>query len=320
VRSRGSAAGRVPTSPRPKWLAPGARPYPGRVAKARFLLHPRWLLSHLFVILLVVTMVNLGFWQLRRLEEKRDRNALVEARAEMPVVPVEDLLAPGDGDAEVGAARFREVTAAGTFDEPATVVVRNRSQDGVAGAWLVTPVELGGGARVGVLRGFVPLGADGTAFPAPVAAGEVTVEGMVVDPGSFDGTAPGDLAPLLAADGVLPGLVLATSSTPPEPAAAGVDTASREVILPVPPPELSEGPHLSYAVQWFIFSTIAVVGYPLVLRRVVARRGKEVDDTDDDADDAADDEAGPPAEAAGHAGRRREGLDAELDTLLRQEG
>jgi cytochrome oxidase assembly protein ShyY1 len=54
--------------------------------------------------------------------------------------------------------------------------------------------------------------------------------------------------------------------------------------VPVPPPELSEGPHLSYAVQWFIFSTIAVVGYPITLRRVVIRRGKEVDDEDGDGD------------------------------------
>jgi surfeit locus 1 family protein len=44
--------------------------------------------------------------------------------------------------------------------------------------------------------------------------------------------------------------------------------------LPVvlPEPELDEGPHLSYAVQWFVFATIAAVGYPLVLRRL-SRRG-----------------------------------------------
>jgi surfeit locus 1 family protein len=35
----------------------------------------------------------------------------------------------------------------------------------------------------------------------------------------------------------------------------------------VPPPELSEGPHLGYAFQWFTFTVIALVGYPLILRR-----------------------------------------------------
>jgi len=94
------------------------------VAKARFLLRPRWLLSHVLVLLLVVTMVNLGFWQLRRLDEKRDRNALIEARMDQPVEPVGDLLEPG-GEDGVGDARFRRVTATGTYDEDGTVVVIN---------------------------------------------------------------------------------------------------------------------------------------------------------------------------------------------------
>ena len=76
------------------------------MAEARFLLSPRWVLSHLLVVLLAVTMVNLGFWQLRRLDEKRERNALVEARRDEPVVPVEELLAPGD-DASLATARRR---------------------------------------------------------------------------------------------------------------------------------------------------------------------------------------------------------------------
>jgi surfeit locus 1 family protein len=280
-----------PVAGRPEWPPVERRSYPGAVAKARFLLRPRWLLSHVFVLLLVVTMVNLGFWQLRRLDEKRDRNALIEARMEQPVEPVEDVLAPGSD--EIGDARFREVTATGTYDDAATVTVRNRSQDGVAGAWLVTPLALADGDRVGVLRGFVSLDADGAAVQAPAPEGEVTVEGLVVDPGSFDGTAPKDLEGLLGEPGTLPGLVLAETSTPPEPDGAPSDAAEPGSIIAVPSPELSEGPHLGYAAQWFIFSTIAVVGYPLVLRRVVLRRGKEVDDDD---------------------------LDRELRDLVRQEG
>ena len=90
---------------------------------------------------------------------------------------------------------------------------------------------------------------------------------------------------------------------PPEPDGAAPEAADPGSIVPVPPPELYEGPHLGYAAQWFIFSTIALVGYPIVLRRVVIRRGKEVDD---------DDPASAPA--------RRGDLDAELDELLRQGG
>lgn len=268
-------------------------------SNARFLLGPWWLLSHVLVLLLVVVMINFGFWQLRRLDEKRERNDLVEARMAQPVVPVDDLLAPGDGDDVVDDVRFRQVTATGTYDDGATVVVRNRSQGGSAGAWLVTPLEVEPGTRVGVLRGFVSFTPAGDVVEAPPPAGEVAVEGLVVDPDSFDGTAPKDLAPLLADDDVLPGLVLAEESTPAEPSGADATTADPSSLLAVPPPELSEGPHLGYAAQWFIFSAIGIIGYPLVLRQVVARRGREVGDIE--------------------ATRDRD-LDAELDELLGQEG
>jgi surfeit locus 1 family protein len=265
------------------------------VAPARFLLRPLWLLSHLLVVALVVLMISLGFWQLDRLEERRDRNAVIEARSEQPVVPVEDLLGPGSSGAQVDSARFRQVTATGTYDTAATVQVRNRTQDGVAGAWLVTPLDLGGVERVGVIRGFVGFGAGGEFDDPPPPEGEVTVTGLVVDPEKLDGTAPRDLAPLLATDGTLPVVVRADESSPPEPEAADPEAGTSGTIRLVPGADLSEGPHLGYAVQWFIFATIAIIGYPLVLLNVVRRRATEAESRVDD-------------------------LDRELDELLRQGG
>jgi cytochrome oxidase assembly protein ShyY1 len=44
------------------------------------------------------------------------------------------------------------------------------------------------------------------------------------------------------------------------------DTIVRSgVPVPVPLPELTSGPHLSYAVQWFAFALIAVAGSLLVV-------------------------------------------------------
>jgi surfeit locus 1 family protein len=267
------------------------------VASARFLLRPRWVLSHLFVILLVVVMINLGFWQLRRLDEKRDRNDLIESRMDQPEVAVGDLLDPGDGDRAVDDVRYREVTAPGAYETDATIEVRNRSQDGAPGAWLVTPLTLEGGERVGVIRGFVGFRPDGSFERAELPEGPVTVTGLVMDPDRLGGTAGRDLAPLLDEDDMLPALVMAEASEPPEPNGPDGPDPQQATLVPVPPPELDEGPHLSYAIQWFIFSTIAVVGYPLVLRRVIARRGKEAGDADDDDRD----------------------LDRELEELLRKD-
>lgn len=281
------------TLPAVVWAVARARSYAGGVADARFLLRPRWLLSHLLVVLLVVVMVNLGFWQLRRLDEKRDHNALVTARQDQPVVDLDRLLAPGDPASAVDAARYRTVTATGTYDDRATVLVRNRTQGGVPGAWLVTPLVHDSGAVVGVVRGFVGFGPDGKIATVPAPRGPVTVRGLVADPRRFDGTAPKDLARFLARREVVPAVVIADRSRPPEPDAAdeGGDSGSTTGIVAVPPPELSEGPHLSYAFQWFTFSLIAVVGYPIILLRVVRRRGKEVDDDVEGSDAGAGDGA-----------------------------
>lgn len=255
------------------------------MAKARFLLRPRWLLSHLLVVVLVVAMVNLGFWQLRRLDQRRERNHLIETHQTEPIVAVDELLDTMDGLDEVETQRFRRVTARGSYDVDATIEVRNRTLDGVPGVWVVTPLQLDEDSQVGIVRGFVALGSDGAADLPAVPNGPVTVTGTLVSPEGFDGTAPRDIAPLLDHSTMLPGVVLAETSEPPEPAMAGPERPAGAafddavtVLHPVPLPDLSEGPHLSYAVQWFIFSLIAVVGYPLVLRRVVQRRGREVDE------------------------------------------
>src|SRR5262249_56582355 len=94
------------------------------------------------------------------------------------------------------------------------------------------------------------------------------------------GPPPKALKPFLARPGVLPGVVLAKHSSPREPQGASINEAGTNSIIAVPPPELGEGPHLSYAFQWFTFTLIAIVGYPIILRRVIIRRGKEVDDDD----------------------------------------
>jgi cytochrome oxidase assembly protein ShyY1 len=274
------------------------------VRQVRFLFHPRWLLSHLLVAALFVLFVLAGFWQLDRLDQRRDRNDLIESRATQAEVPIEDLLAPGDGDDAVGEARFRAVTATGTYDDDATVAVRNRTQNGVPGAWMLTPLVLDGGDRVGVVRGFVAIGPDNEPVPTTPPEGTVMVTGVAADPTAFDGTAPRDAEKVVDQPDTLPGVVLAESSDPPEPAgeeALGDPRAA--AIVPVAPPELGEGPHLSYAVQWFIFATIGLVGYPLILRRVVQRRGKEAGEGD----------------GGGGGPDRADDLDRELAELLRNE-
>ena len=77
----------------------------------RFALRPKWILSHLFVIALVVTMVNLGLWQHHKLINRKASNKIVEQNLAAPVVPIEDILTTtSDADAVARVANRPEAS------------------------------------------------------------------------------------------------------------------------------------------------------------------------------------------------------------------
>ena len=249
-----------------------------------FAREPKWILSHLLVLLLVVAMIGLGFWQLSRLQEKKDRNALIESRQEQPVAPVEEVVSASDPTSVGEDVRFREVTATGVYDEEAEVLVRNRTFDGAPGSWVLTPLVLDDGTAVVVNRGWVPVTGEQTISPvARPPTGEVVVEGSLQasqSRGAFGPTDPsGEVLDTLSRvdleryqeqvdEDLYPAWIqLATQ----EPAQGAQPT-------PVPLPELDEGPHLGYAVQWFTFTLIALIGYPMILRRRAHRADEIVED------------------------------------------
>lgn len=241
------------------------------------------MLSHVLVLALIVTMVNLGLWQLHRLDERRDTNARIEARGAEPVAALTDLVAPTGSLDTAGAVQDRIVTATGRY-EGRDVVVRNRSLDGQPGAWVLTPLRLEDGSTVVVNRGFVPIAGE---QPVPVAAS--APPGTVEVTGSLQPTQErGRFGPKDPATGVLERIARvdlerldAQIDGPVHPVwiqLVGQVPAPAEFPVPVPPPARGDGPHLGYAVQWFVFSLIALCGYPLVLRRVARRQMESVPD------------------------------------------
>ncbi|WP_426572463.1 SURF1 family protein [Aquihabitans sp. McL0605] len=268
------------------------------MSRYRFALRPKWILSHIFVLSLVVIMINLGIWQLHRLQEKRDRNARVTARSEEPVAQAGDLAAPGQYG-KVGGLEFRRATATGTYLGDQQVLVRGRSNDSAPGSWVLTPLRLSDGTALVVNRGWISNSGEYDAVPKRFAAptGEVTVTGLVRETetrGSFGSVDPktGTLTDLARADvarldqqvdeDLLPYVLQLQVQKP------AIRAADPE---PVPAPALDEGPHLSYALQWFSFSLMTLIIYPLILRR----RAREIEREERNAalDAAAADEAEP---------------------------
>ncbi len=237
-------------------------------------------------------MASACLWQIDRMNEKQDRNDRVRARTALATEPVESLVPSAAGDAGLGDLEYRTVSATGTYQADQEVLVRSRSVNGAPGSWVLTPLLLDDGRGVVVNRGWIPNNGRLEAVPAEQAApeGPVTVTGLVrltetrgrfgsQDPptGVLTNLARADIARLDAQvpEDLLPVYVQLTDQ---DPAVTPTDPGPLAVAA------LDGGPHLSYAVQWAIFTTIALVGYPLILRR----RAREIERGDDDVDDVTD--------------------------------
>lgn len=259
----------------------------------RFLLKPRWILSHLIVASVVVLFVALGFWQLNRLDERRSTNTEVEAAEAQPAMPVAELVPAGPSATadEVDAVDYRLASVTGTYRADQQVLVPNRTYASAPGYWVLTPLVQADGTGVVVNRGWIPFSyteeGPWTDFDPP--AGTVAVTGMVRPPQVRDsGALVG--GPQDAADGTLRSLarvdvarlqqqvdeplyplyVNLEVQAPAQDTAAGPTGAPLPV--PVPRPTLDEGPHMGYAAQWFFFALLALIGYPLTLRWYARRR------------------------------------------------
>jgi surfeit locus 1 family protein len=225
--------------------------------RARVLL----IISFLFVS---VVSARLGVWQVHRLRERRAANrALAAALAEPPV-----RLTPGTR--LTTALVNRRLLAAGQYDHVHDVVLRGKAYQGVPGVEIVSPLVLEGG-RTALLvnRGFVPapdattadtdsLGEPGHVVVEGIALPMETGRGMPLEHGGRTTWARLDAAALRR---LLPYSIgeIYLRETP--------DSTRRAFPRRLDPPPMDDGPHLSYVIQWFAFSLIALVFAGVVARK-----------------------------------------------------
>ncbi len=260
----------------------------------RRLLTPRWIITTLLVIAAVGVMIRLGFWQLDRLAQRRAFNARVEAQVNAPPLDLNNTIPQN----QLTSMEYRTVVVRGTYDPQNEVVLRNQVYGNLPGDHLLTPLRIAGSSQ-GVLvdRGFIPMDQDKPAERARfVQPGEVTVKGIIRLPRvpQFFGVPDPTLAPgqvrLDAWNAVNLARIQKQFPYPllpvyievvPEPEQAGIVVSGSEgsgitasgntaVTYPIPSPDqpdLSEGPHMGYAIQWFSFAAILAFGYPYFVRR-----------------------------------------------------
>ena len=192
--------------------------------------------------LIAALCVSAGVWQLGRLEQRRARNAVLKARLALPPLDVR----PGLG---ADSVRWRRVVATGVYDFSAERTWPGRSFEGTPGVALITPLRLTDGSAVLVDRGWVyspdAFHVDHNTYREPATA---TVTGIALVPPRGRGDV--DVA------GFLPFVIQVEGRDP----ASGLPRRW-------PAPVFDNGPHLSYAIQWFSFALIALVGTAVMIRK-----------------------------------------------------
>jgi cytochrome oxidase assembly protein ShyY1 len=250
------------------------------MSRYRFLTRPGWIAFHILVIVLIVVMINLSFWQLHRLHERRTFNAAVRSRTAAPSQPYDSIVPPGTTVDGARPDEWHTVNATGTFDTGNQILIRNRSLDGAPGYYVLTPLRRTNDSAVLVVRGWVPLTQANSTTPdvPPPPSGTITIDGRLrptQNPGFLASRDPatGTLTTMARVDipriqqqipyPIAPAYVEMSASNP-------APSGSLPTLVPLP--ELDDGPHLSYAVQWLIFSACAVVGWVLVVRKSARAR------------------------------------------------
>lgn len=225
------------------------------------------------VLLLAAGAVRLGFWQLERREARLASNAIFLAGRELPVLDLAQALRDGTPlEGRLGMAR-------GQFDPSGDLLLRGRVNKKSPGLDVMTPFVLDSGAgQLWVLRGFV-VSADAATPPDSVplpTPGSVTVRGVLLAiPETSDSGQPLDRLGRTTYRRL--DRTVAAARLPGSPAyylLLDGDSTGPGGLRGVVPPSLEDGPHFSYAVQWFCIA-IAILAFGVIaLRRADPARAR----------------------------------------------
>jgi cytochrome oxidase assembly protein ShyY1 len=247
----------------------------------RFLLTPRWLGGHLFVVVAVVFCVFMGSWQLSRFEARvqtqRTAGEAPKAAAKAAPLPLGKAL-PTVSSQVTADTVGRVVSATGRYDTARELRVPGRTLDGRTGFYVLDLLRVDGGAALPVVRGWLPGNASSTSAASRVPAppgGETTVTGYLQAPEGPDtdgvdtqgGLPSGQLGMISAASlinlvpyDVYGGWVTATQAAAPmkavpyaAPAGSGLDLKAFQ--------------NLGYTGEWFVFAGFVVFMWFRLMRR-----------------------------------------------------
>ena len=223
---------------------------------------PWALFKSLVALLLIIFCLWGSQWQYHRGVDRHARNAVIEeriAKSAIELNSVTDNLPDNE---------WQTVSTAGTFEIEKQILLRNRYNDGKYGYEVLTLFRSNENKSFWVDRGWVEAGATATTPPVvtTLPQGEVSITGRL----RLDSSLP--RGSFFALPGKGEGLVAelnAQSQLDTEKfyidLLSGSDTSlTPEVTAQLP--ELSDGPHMAYALQWIFFGGLVIYGRILIRR------------------------------------------------------
>jgi len=239
-----------------------------RVPWYRLALTKRWLSYLLLTVVFAAACVGLGMWQFARLDEAKHEVARVQANYDGQPVPVRSIVTNDSSFDD--ANKWKPVTVTGTYLSDKQFLVRSRPREQQAGFEVLTPLLMADGTVFIVDRGWLPAQNSADAVPriptppsgnvtvvSRLKAGEPSIAGRGVSNGQLATIELPLIQSLLNRPTVTGAYGLLASESP---------SSSEAAPLPSLRPQVDEGPHLSYALQWLLFALMGFFGLGWAIR------------------------------------------------------
>ena len=223
------------------------------------LLRPRWIILTFLLAILIYLFIELSGWQFDRYHQRIDRNKdFVTAVAGVPI-PIENVSQLNN------LKQWGKVSLSGQYLDAESKLVRKRYLKNSLGFWVLTPFQLTNKEIILVNRGWIPSANSSTselAIPSSPTQ-QVLIEGYLQPMEKFKEN-PADLPSNQINDiniekfqgSIYPNFYVQIGKSNPAEKDIGI------IYLP----EVSNGPHLSYAIQWILFALLLPIGWYVLLK------------------------------------------------------
>jgi len=223
------------------------------------LIKPRWIALTLLLLILIYLFIRLSNWQFDRYDQRVLRNESTNVALSLAPKKIDSVSQMSD------LKQWEKIELTGSYLSDQSKLVRKQYLENNLGFWVITPFKIQNGENILVNRGWIPIGSSASSNQSiPLApVGTVNLEGYL-QPFNESITQPKDL-PLNQVNTIdykyfeseiANNFYVQLSKSSP---------MDNQVAI-IPLPELSNGPHFSYAIQWILFALLLPIGWYVLLK------------------------------------------------------